>query len=173
MSALMRRDIEPEEPSESVYLPTRHSMTKPGKVSLNWFTLISAVTLTLVASTITFAFVQRAVLSAPSLPALIALETPSLANLALPSNLQSERRLGFLNVTGEVVNQTNNPLIHVEAVVELVDSVGKVVQTSSNLVEFDPLPARGKSGFSISLPDNTSALSYRVQFREMLGRNLN
>ncbi len=173
MSALLKYDIEVEPSAENTYLPTRAPSAKPGKVSLKWFTLLSAITLTLVASTITFAVVQKFVLSTPTLPALIALETPVLAKLALPLNLQTERRLGFLNVTGEVVNQTESPISHVEAVVELVDSAGRVVQTSSSLVEFDPLPARGKSGFNISLQDRANASSYRVQFREMLGRNLN
>lgn len=173
MSAILKCETEPKhaDMSETAALHPIHA--KHGKINVRWFAALSAATLTLATSVATFALVRKLALSAPALPALVKIETPALAQIAAPTSLQSERRLGFLSVTGEVVNQTANPLTHVEAVLELMDADGRVVQTASSVVEFDPIPARGKSGFNIATPDSPNVAAYRVQFRELLGRNLN
>ncbi len=174
MNAVLKQELEYESPMLSLVdspplSPVRHS----GRVSMNWFTLLIAVTFTIVASTVAFAVLQRVFLSDTTPSSLKRVDSPILTRLVLPSNLQAERRLGSLEVSGEVVNQTADALSHVEAVVELMDAEGKVVQTANSLIVFDPLPARGQSSFKVSLSDNPSAVGYRVQFREMMGRNLN
>lgn len=84
-----------------------------------------------------------------------------------------ERNVGFITVTGSVINQTQKPIPHVEAVVELLDAQNKTVRVESALVPFDPLPVGAASPFRVELTDDSRAASYRVHFKRLLGSALN
>jgi hypothetical protein len=84
-----------------------------------------------------------------------------------------ERRLGYVTVTGAVVNCSARSLSRIEAVVELLDRQNRPLQLESGLVTFDPLPKGESSPFRVELPDNARAVAYRVRFKQLLGAALN
>ncbi len=84
-----------------------------------------------------------------------------------------ERRLGFVTITGSVVNRQAANLPQVEAVAELLDANHRPVQMEAALVGSRALAARANAPFQIILPDNAQAVSYRVRFRELAGADLN
>jgi hypothetical protein len=84
-----------------------------------------------------------------------------------------ERRLGYVTVTGDVVNRSARSLTRIEAVVELLDKQNRPLQLESGLITFDPLPRGESSPFRVELPDNVRAVAFRVRFRQLLGAALN
>ncbi len=85
---------------------------------------------------------------------------------------QAERRLGFVTVTGNVVNHSHNAQPRVEAVVELLDPQNQTVQMESSLLPFDPLDKGESAPFRVELTDDTRAVAYRVRFKQFLGSRL-
>ena len=60
----------------------------------------------------------------------------------------------------------------VEAVVELLNGNGKLLNVESALVETSSIAAGEESPFSVHLRDASGATSYRVRFRTLLGPSL-
>ena len=79
------------------------------------------------------------------------------------------RKLGFLTVSGNAVNQSQINLSHIEAVVELFDSKHRLLTTESSLIGSDSFFAGQTVPFQIELSDAPRAVSYRIRFRQMGG----
>jgi hypothetical protein len=97
----------------------------------------------------------------------------SLSGRVALGSAAAERRLGYVTVTGQVANQTQQSLSKVEAVVELLDSHHQTVQMESALIAFNPLPSGHVSPFQVEIPDNSHAVAYRIRFKELMGVALN
>jgi hypothetical protein len=85
---------------------------------------------------------------------------------------KTERRLGFVTVTGSVANRSAHAQSHVEAVVELLDAHNRTLQLESSLVSFDPLDKGETAPFRVELADDSHAVGYRIHFRQLLGPRL-
>ena len=93
------------------------------------------------------------------------------AVVALKST-RAERRLGFITLTGTMVNQGDNSLRNVEAVVEYFDTARNLVRVDSALIEVPNLMSAGESGFEVHSRDSAEIKSYRVRFRSLLGGSI-
>lgn len=82
------------------------------------------------------------------------------------------REYGYVRVIGTARNITSKPLRDTEAVVELLDRNGKLLNVESALVESPAIQPREDSPFSVHLKDAVGAASYRVRFRTLLGPSL-
>jgi hypothetical protein len=86
--------------------------------------------------------------------------------------LSVERQYGFLTVRGEAANLTKNRLLHTEAIVELFDSSGKLLNVETALLELPNLQSGEESPFTVQTADNADVVTYRVRFRQMAGPTL-
>lgn len=101
-------------------------------------------------------------------PALHAERMPNSGHVGLAAS-SSTRRLGFVTVSGEVVNRMNMPLKNVVAVTELLDTNHRTIKVESGLVVLDPLPSGRTSPFQVELTDDPRAMGYHVYFKQLLG----
>lgn len=99
---------------------------------------------------------------------LIAEVAPKGDHVAVASSTAT-RRVGFVVVSGEVVNHSNAPLKNVEAVVELLDAHQHTIKLESGMIELDPLPSGRISPFQVELMDDARAITYRVHFKRLMG----
>jgi hypothetical protein len=83
-----------------------------------------------------------------------------------------ERSFGFATVTGSATNVGALPLEDVEAVVELLDASGRTLRLEAGLIAYSRLEGGAESPFTVTMPDEPRAVSYRVHFRKLLGDRL-
>jgi hypothetical protein len=86
--------------------------------------------------------------------------------------LSVERHYGFLTVRGEAANLTKNRLLRTEAIVELFDAGGKLLNVETALLELPNLQSGEESPFTVQTADNTDVVTYRVRFRQLAGPTL-
>jgi len=86
--------------------------------------------------------------------------------------IKTERRHGYVTVTGMATNLTQKPLRNVEAFVEFFDKRGELLRSESALIDIPVLMAGEESPYSIQARDMPDAASYRVRFRELLGGSI-
>jgi len=77
------------------------------------------------------------------------------------------RKLGFVTVTGTVVNRSSATKADVEAVVDLMDHKRNVLSTHSALVERDKMGPGEESSFRIEMADVPDASAYALRFRPL------
>ena len=115
----------------------------------------------------------KALLPVSSSPTTLSLTQDSLTGTQVALQAaKSERHLGFVTVTGNVVNKTTANLPKVETVVELLNAQNQTVQVESGMLAFDPLPSGQSVPFRVEMTDATNAVSYRVRFKHLMGGSL-
>ncbi len=81
----------------------------------------------------------------------------------------SVRKLGYLSISGNAVNDSRTNLSHIEAVVELLDAKNHILATESSLIESNSFISGQAAPFQVEVSDNPKAIAYRVRFRQMSG----
>lgn len=81
------------------------------------------------------------------------------------SEMRAESRHGYVTITGQATNLSNEPLEDVEAVAELLDARGRLLRVDSALLEFRIVSPGTESPFVIYARDEPGSASYRVRFR--------
>ena len=81
----------------------------------------------------------------------------------------SVRKLGYLSISGNAVNDSRTNLSHIEAVVELLDAKNHILTTESSLIESHSFVSGQTAPFQVEVIDNPQAIAYRVRFRQMAG----
>lgn len=94
------------------------------------------------------------------------------AGLVRVGSAASERRLGYVIVTGTISNCGKRPLTHVEVVTELLDKQNQTLRMESGLVAFDPLMPGDSAPYRIVLPDDSRATAHRERVRQFFGSRL-
>ena len=112
----------------------------------------------------------------------VAASTRELSEIRTGSNAQGAvveagptrafREYGFVRVVGTARNLGKRPLGDTEAVVELLDRAGRLLNVESALLEMPSIIPGDESPFSVHLRDASGAASYRVRFRTLLGPSL-
>jgi hypothetical protein len=82
------------------------------------------------------------------------------------------RRVGFVTVSGSLVNRSGSPLERVESVVDLLDAQQHTLGSASAMIDRDRIDPGQPSRFQVELPDKTAATSYRLRFRTLYGTDL-
>jgi hypothetical protein len=98
---------------------------------------------------------------------------PALTHQVALQQATAQRANGFITLDAVAANQTPYTLKNVQAVVELLDKEGNPLYVETALLSTENLSANQKTSFQILLPDKARTASYRVQFREMMGKMLN
>ena len=132
-------------------------------------------TMTLVASVaIVFSVVgiTSYILHDRSMPALSPDSLPAGAVVAALSP-HIVRKLGFVVVTGSLVNRSAKSLQRVEAVVDLLGADRHTLKSQSALVDLDSVAPGRSSAFRLAMADSSSATAYRLRFRNLNGTDLN
>ena len=114
----------------------------------------------------------RDLLQSHETPTLHLASAPTIGKTVGLASASVERRLGFVTVTGNATNMTAQPVGDVEAVVELLNADGHPVRVESALLT-GSLLGKASGPFSVVMNDNPKAVSYRVQFRRLMGGTLN
>ena len=83
------------------------------------------------------------------------------------------RHLGYVAVSGKLLNRTPNSLRHVEAVVDLLDASRNTLRTQSAMVEREAIAPGQKSSFQLEMKDEPGATSMRLRFKNLYGSYLN
>lgn len=107
-----------------------------------------------------------------SMPALRQDSLPAGAVVATPSP-HIDRRLGFVIVTGSVVNRSAKSLKRVEAVVDLLAADRHTLQSQSAMIDMDTVSPGRTSTFQLTMTDSLRATAYRLRFRKLNGMELN
>ena len=84
----------------------------------------------------------------------------------------SVRRVGYILVTGSLLNRTNQTLSKVEAVVELFDADRHTLRSESAMVVRETVAPGQMSPFDVTMADDPRAVGYRIQFKKLLGAPL-
>jgi hypothetical protein len=79
------------------------------------------------------------------------------------------REYDYITVTGEVKNIGNEPLKDVEAVTTFYDANGNFVDTSSALIEYNPILAGQTSPFKTIHTDNPAFKHFNTKFQFLMG----
>jgi hypothetical protein len=79
---------------------------------------------------------------------------------------------GFLVLTGEARNVSRREMPQLEAVVELFDENGRLVEVETGLVKVGSIAAGDEAPFEVQAKDNTSISSYRVRFKNLSGTSV-
>jgi hypothetical protein len=85
---------------------------------------------------------------------------------------QAVRSVGFVRVSGNLVNRSDVSLDKVEAVVDLLDGEKRTLRTESALVARNQIEPGQASGFSVEMHDDPAAAAYRVRFKQLYGEAL-
>ena len=83
------------------------------------------------------------------------------------------RRLGYLVVTGSVMNRSAKSLSRVEAVLDLLAADRHTLHSESAMVESDSVAPGSSSTFRLAMADAPNAAAYRLRFRRLNGSDLN
>jgi hypothetical protein len=83
------------------------------------------------------------------------------------------RRLGFVTVTGVVVNRSSDSQSHIEAIVDLLDGKRKTLSSQSAMIQRESVAPGQQSSFRLEMADNPSAAAYRIRFRKLNSIDLN
>lgn len=100
-------------------------------------------------------------------------EAPAITHQVALQQPTAQRYNGFITLNAVAANQTPHTLKNVQAVVELLDKEGNPLHVETTLLSTENLSANQKTSFQMLLPDKAHTASYRVQFREMMGKMLN
>ena len=84
-----------------------------------------------------------------------------------------ERRVGFVIVSGTMVNRTHRPLKQVEAVVDLLDANRHPIRTETAMIDRAAVAPGSASSFRLEMTDSPAAAAYRLRFRKISGVDLN
>jgi len=77
------------------------------------------------------------------------------------------RKLGFVTVTGTLVNRTAISQTGVEVVVDLLDTQRNTLSSQSALVDRDKIGPGERSSFRIEMVDAPAAAAYRLRFTSL------
>jgi hypothetical protein len=98
---------------------------------------------------------------------------------AMPSSIevsastpQAIRRVGYVSVTGNLVNKTGRSLDRIEAVVELLDTNRRAVHSASAMVARNLITPGQTSAFQVEMADDPRATGYTVHFKKLYGADL-
>ena len=82
------------------------------------------------------------------------------------------RRVGYVTVSGSVLNRTKGSLRSVEAVVDLLDTKQRTVLSASAMVNREQIAPGQASSYQVAMLDSPKATGYRVRFRQLFGPDL-
>jgi hypothetical protein len=85
----------------------------------------------------------------------------------------AHRAYGYVTVAGSVSNVGNHRASNIEAIVELLDSENRTVQLDKAMVQYAAVPAGDAAPFRVIVPDDASAVGYRLSFKHSDGRSIN
>jgi len=107
-------------------------------------------------------------------------QAPALQMESAPSGVEVsaaapkvERRVGFVEVRGNLVNRTPASLDKVEAVVDLLDADRNTLSTQTAMVERDSIAPGQAANFQLEMADVPAAKAYRLRFKKLYGSELN
>ena len=83
------------------------------------------------------------------------------------------RRVGFVEVRGNLVNRTPASLNKVEAVVDLLDADRNTLSTQTAMLECDSIAPGQAANFQLEMADVPAAKAYRLHFKKLYGSELN
>lgn len=83
------------------------------------------------------------------------------------------RHLGFVSVTGKMVNRSSATLDKVAVVVDLLDSNRRTLRTQSAMVALDKIAPGQATGFQCEMADDPKANAYRLHFKTLFGEDIN
>lgn len=165
----------PKPKEESVYcpLPEPILLPQPTASKRRYAPLISTCALSLLASTLLFLAIGSAegISNTPNLIPLA--KSPQVYKKVALHSAIAERLHGFVRVNGEIQNQTNHRLRNVEAIVEFLNAEGNPFHTESVLLAQSPIAAHNKEHFEAIVQDVPGATSFRIEFRNLLSKQLN
>ena len=84
-------------------------------------------------------------------------------------DLHVTHEAGFLTITGEARNLGARDLPQLEAIVEVYDDSGKLIQVESGLLKSASIPTGDQAPFEVLTKDVPSIASYRLRFRHLAG----
>jgi hypothetical protein len=87
-------------------------------------------------------------------------------------SLSLRRDYGYLVLAGEARNVARRDLPQLEAVVELFDEDGRLVDVESGMVKMGTIPAGDEAPFEVQAKDNPRITSYRIRYRSVTGATI-
>ena len=115
---------------------------------------------------------SRFFLSDPQSPAL-RLDAAPAGTMATAVAPKIVRHVGFVVVTGRLVNRTGASLDRVEAVVDLLDGDRRTLSTQAAMVERDSIAPGQAASFQLAMVDVPEAQAYRLRFKKLYGSDIN
>ena len=170
MSALLKSEIETK--TTPVSQPKQKGYKKP---DYRWMTtpLLYTFALSVCVALLLSSAIQNA-LGGNSIATFVPQEeAPAITHQVALQQCTAQRYNGFITLNAVAANQMPHPLRNVQAVVELLDKEGNPLHVETTLLSTENLFANQKTSFQMLLPDKARTASYRVQFREMMGKMLN
>jgi hypothetical protein len=100
------------------------------------------------------------------------LESVSAGATAAASSPIISRPVGFIVVSGSLVNKGVRPLDHAEAVVDLLDAGRRTLRSQSAMLVRDEVAPGQQSDYRVEMADDLQAAALRVRFKRLNGPEL-